>query len=131
ILREVKRILYDPGASRNEKLKAAELLGKHLGMWVDKTEHSLGFKLEDLVPKLPRPAADASLQSPLPRAALAVAPTDPIGTPAANSEEPARERDVEVPGSPSPALAEFVDRFKQPETAALEFDPYAHLGGSR
>src|SRR5262249_22969962 len=79
-------------------------------------------------PSLAPMAAAASLPAPAPGTA---APGQPEAVPAASAEEPARERDVEVPWTPAPALAEFVDRFRQPETAARDFDPIAHMGGGR
>lgn len=40
VINGIKEIAFDPKARHNDKLKAFELLGKHLAMFTDKVQHS-------------------------------------------------------------------------------------------
>lgn len=40
VIKGIKEIAYDSKARHNDKLKAFELLGKHLAMFTDKVQHS-------------------------------------------------------------------------------------------
>lgn len=53
VVQKLQRILavdlQDSQVEIKDQLKAAELLGKHLGIFMDKVEHSVDKKLEDLL----------------------------------------------------------------------------------